>query len=407
MPDRDSRARRRLGEPPDTGGTAGPGRAPEPREASEAIHCLEPAALERFLQRRRANPQFTLELNLAENLVEVLRKANEFVPSSAGSILLDDPRRKRRDRPANHLTFIAAFGEKSEGLVGREIRADRGIAGHVYTTGCTYATGDAARDRHFYGAFDEEIEYTTRTLVAIPIRIEQEVCGVLELINRQDRSGFDDQDLNLLEIFADYISISIQNVLDGRQAQEIAKRDNLTGLYNDRYLHIALTQAVQECQEEGRDLSVLFLDLDFFKRVNDTHGHLAGSQVLHEVGEILQERTVPAGAFPARYGGDEFVLVAPGLDLTAAVDLAEEVRTSILESTFCQGAGEIQREPLHLKGLTCSVGVSTLRRHLADDSGVESAKSTLLRLADAAMYVAKETGRNRTAVAGEPVRRRS
>ncbi|MFP3940203.1 MAG: GAF domain-containing protein, partial [Thermoanaerobaculia bacterium] len=216
----------------------------DPQAAVEAIYCLEPPALERFLQRRRANPQFTLELNLAENLVEVLRKANEFVPSAAGSILLDDPRSKRQNRPANRLTFIAAFGEKSEGLVGREIRADRGIAGHVYTTGCAYATGDAARDSHFYGVFDREIEYTTRTLVAIPIRIEQEVCGVLELINRQDRPGYDEQDLNLLEIFADYISISIQNVLDGRQAQEIAKRDNLTGLYNDRYLHIALTQAV-------------------------------------------------------------------------------------------------------------------------------------------------------------------
>lgn len=385
---------------------ARPGRPPDSRAAIEAIHCLEPPALERFLQRRRANPQFTLELNLAENLVEVLRKANQFVPSLAGSILLDDPRRKRQDRPTNRLTFIAAFGEKSEGLVGREIPAERGIAGHVYTTGCAYATGDAARDSHFYGAFDQEIEYTTRTLVAIPIRIEQEVCGVLELINRQDRPGYDDQDLNLLEIFADYISISIQNVLDGRQAQEIAKRDNLTGLYNDRYLHIALTQAVEECQAEERDLSVLFLDLDFFKRVNDTHGHLAGSQVLHDVGEILQERTAAQGAFPARYGGDEFVLVAPGLDLGDAVDLAEDVRTTILESTFCQGAGEIQREPLHLKGLTCSVGVSTLRRHLEDDIGTESAKSTLLRLADAAMYVAKETGRNRTAVAGEPVRRR-
>jgi diguanylate cyclase (GGDEF)-like protein len=364
-------------------------------------------ALERFLQRRRVNPYFTLELNLAENLVEVLRKANQFVPSSAGSILLDDPGFKRKDRPENQLTFIAAFGEKSEGLVGRETRADRGIAGHVYSTGVAYRTSDAALDRHFDSAFDEETEYTTRTLVAIPIRIEQEVCGVLELINRADRGGYSERDLNLLEIFADYISISIQNVLDGRQAQEIAKRDNLTGLFNDRYLHIALTQAIDTAQRDGSDLAVLFLDLDFFKRVNDTHGHLAGSQVLQEVGEILADSVEGSGAFAARYGGDEFVLVSPDLGLPDAVDLAEEVRTTILESTFCSRPGEIQREPLHLKGLTCSVGVSTLRRHLAEESDAEGAKSMLLRLADAAMYVAKETGRNRTAVAGEPVRRRT
>ena len=394
---------------PDAAPAAGPapggsrGRSDEPELE---LHCLEPASLERFLQRRRVNPHLTLELNLTENLAEVLRKANQFVPSAAGSILLDDPSQKDKDRQANRLTFIAAFGDKSEGLLGREIDADRGIAGHVYSTGRAYATGDAAADRHFDGAFDEETEYKTQTLIAIPIRIEQEVCGVLELINRADRGGYRERDVKLLEIFADYISISIQNVLDGRQAQEIAKRDNLTGLFNDRYLHIALTQAIQECQEEGGDLAVLFLDLDFFKRVNDTHGHLAGSQVLHEVGEVLRTTAERCGAFCARYGGDEFVLVGPRLALETAVDLAEEVRTTILETTFCSRPGSIQSEPLHLKGQTCSVGVATLHRHLADERTAEGAKSTLLRLADSAMYVAKETGRNRTAVAGEPIRRR-
>jgi diguanylate cyclase (GGDEF)-like protein len=403
MVEPESLARQQLREDREPGGV-------EPRAGGAggdlAFHCLEPASLERFLQRRRANPQLALELNLAENLVEILRKANQFVPSAAGSILLDDPAQKRRDRPENRLTFIAAFGDKSPGLVGREIRADHGIAGHVYSTGAAYATADAAADRHFYGVFDAEIEYTTRTLVAIPVRIEQEVCGVLELINRQGRAGYGERDLNLLEIFADYISISIQNVLDGRQAQEIAKRDNLTGLFNDRYLHIALTQAIERCRRARHDLAVLFLDLDFFKRVNDTHGHLAGSQVLQEVGAILAERVTRHGAFSARYGGDEFVLVAPRLGLEGAVDLAEDVRTAVLETTYCARPGEIQREPLHLKGLTCSVGVATLERHLADEVTAEGAKGMLLRLADAAMYVAKETGRNRTAVAGEPIRRR-
>lgn len=403
MSDSKSLARRAPGadeEPPGLSGLA--------RASADDIelHCVDPSALERFLQRRRANPPLSLELNLAENLMEVLRKANEFVPSDAGSILLDDPIRKKERRHENVLTFIAVFGEKSAGLIGRTIDAECGIAGHVYATGKAYVTPDTARDNHFYSALDRETDYKTETLVAIPVRIEQEVCGVLELINRRDRRGYTANDLDLLKIFAGYISISIQNVLDGRQAQEIAKRDNLTGLFNDRFLHIALTRAIEECQTEGDDLSVLFLDLDFFKRVNDTHGHLAGSQVLQEVGTILRARTQAAASFCARYGGDEFVLVAPGMALERAVDLAEDVRTAILESTFCSRPGEIQREALHLKGLTCSIGVATLHRHLAEDSSSEIAKSTLLRLADAAMYVAKETGRNRTAVAGEPIRRR-
>jgi diguanylate cyclase (GGDEF)-like protein len=285
--------------------------------------------------------------------------------------------------------------------------ADRGIAGRVYLTGQAYSTSSAPDDRFFYGAVDESTQYRTEALIAIPVRIEAEVCGVLELINRRDAPSYTQEDLNLLEIFAGYISISIQNVLDGRQAQEIAKRDNLTGLFNDRYLHILLAETIRTCLETDQDLSVLFLDLDYFKHVNDSHGHLAGSQVLREVGQLLRRQVVRRGGIPARYGGDEFVLMLPGFDLDAAIDLAEEIRTEVVETSFCSAPGEIQPEPLRLKGITCSIGVATLKQHLSVDLSLEASKSTLLRLADAAMYVAKETGRNRTALAGQPVRRRT
>jgi len=368
------------------------------------LQSLDPQELERFLDRRRAT--LSPELSLTENLLEVLRKANEFVPSSAGSILLDDPRRKFRERNRNSLTFIAAFGEKAGELLGQKIPADSGIAGRAYLTGKAYSTADARRDPYFFATVDEDTSFTTQSVIAIPVRIESEVCGVLELINRHDRAGFSESDLNLLEIFAGYISISIQNVLDGRQAQEIARRDNLTGLFNDRYLHVALRRQIQECRLNDEDLAILFLDLDFFKRVNDTHGHLAGSQVLREVGGLLAEHVDEVEGIAARYGGDEFVLVLAGLDLDSAVDLAENVRAAINHTMFCEDEGDIQPEPLHLSGLTCSIGVATMRRHVTDELAEEACRSSLLRLADAAMYVAKETGRNRTAVAGEPVRRR-
>jgi diguanylate cyclase (GGDEF)-like protein len=368
--------------------------------------CLDPLRLERFLERRRAHPTFPLELSLAENLMEVLRRANSFVPSAAGSILLDNPAVKQPERRRNSLTFIAAFGDKAAGLLGETVPADQGIAGRVYLTGETYLTSDAPTDRFFYGKLDHQISYQTQSLIAIPIRIEQDVCGVLELINRRQAPCFSREDRNLLEIFAGYISISIQNVLDARQAQEIAKRDNLTGLYNDRYLHVALSEEIKHCREEEQDLALLFLDLDYFKRVNDTHGHLAGSQVLREVGHILRRRAAARSGIPARYGGDEFVLLLPRCDLDQAIDVAEEIRSTLVETTFSSKPGEIQQEPLNLKGVTCSVGIATVRRHLTDDMSLADSKSSLLRLADTAMYVAKESGRNRTAIAGQLVRRR-
>ncbi len=368
------------------------------------FHCLELPRLERFLERRRASPIF-LEMNLSEVLVAILRKANEFVPSEAGSILLDNPKKKLPDRHRNSLTFIATFGEKAERLVGQTVSADQGVGGHVYITGKSYRTVDLQEDEFFNRDFADAHDYRPDSLVAIPIRIEQEVCGVLELINRREAGDYRQQDINLLEIFAGYISVSIQNVLDGRLAQEIAKRDNLTGLYNDRYLHIALSRAIEDCREEQVDLSLLFLDLDYFKRVNDSHGHLAGSQVLREVGQLLQGMSQGAGALAARYGGDEFVIAAPGLDLEEAIDLAEEMRQAVVSTTFCEQPGEVQPDVLRLTGQTCSIGIASLNRHASSEQSTDRCKSTLLRLSDAAMYVAKETGRNRTAVSAELVQR--
>ncbi len=377
----------------------GPGESDAFHPRMVDVHCLDPHELERFLLRRRATPNLPPQMSLAENLVEILRKANAFVPSSAGSILLDNPTNKLPERRQNELFFIAAFGHNSDDLLGRAIPADSGIAGHVYTTGHSYFSADVSRDPRFYAGVDEAIQYRTESLVAIPIRIEKEVCGVLELLNRQGAADYSARDLDLLEIFASYISVSIQNVLDARYAQEIAKRDNLTGLYNDRYLHLGLSRAIADSRQRGSDLAVLFMDLDFFKRVNDTHGHLAGSQVLREVGRELADTVGYPEGLIARYGGDEFVLAIGDTGLDEAVGLAERIRLRISQRVFCDGPGDIHSEALHLRGITCSVGIATLHRHVAPEVPLSEAKSSLLRHADTAMYIAKETGRDRIQVA--------
>ncbi len=361
------------------------------------IQCLSPGRLEQFLERRRRDFDDTLaaESSLAENLVEILRRANEFVPSDAGSILLDDPTVKVADRSENKLTFLAAFGDKVEDLAGREIGASKGIAGRVYLTGEPYRADEASTDRFFHDKIDEAIEFKTRALVAVPIRLGDEVCGVLELIRERP---YTETEANLLHIFAGYLSVSIQNVLDTRHALKIAKRDGLTGLFNDRYLHIAIADLLDECDAQNSDLNVMFLDLDYFKSVNDRHGHLAGSQVLNEVGELLEEASQGRGAVPCRYGGDEFVVLLPHAELASTEVLGEEVRTMIGQMVFCDKPGKIQRDPLHLTGLSASIGIASWRQHLKGKTA-EQARTALLHIADAAMYIAKESGRNKVVVA--------
>ena len=196
-----------------------------------------------------------------------------------------------------------------------------GIVGHVYASGVAYMTDDVVDDPFFYPTLDLTDGFQTKSALCVPMRIESSVCGVLELVNRTGPGGFREKDRRLLEIFADYASISIQNLLDARRAYEVAKRDGLTGLYNDRYLHLRLTQELSRISRDGGDCCIVFLDLDNLKAVNDRHGHLAGSQVLREVGYMLRRTVTDERATLTRYGGDEFVLILPGHNLQEGLEV--------------------------------------------------------------------------------------
>src|ERR1051326_683902 len=276
------------------------------------FHSLEIPQLERFLERQRAGlslrgDAFDLDLVLRQ----ILQKAYEFVPSESGSMLLDDPYRKVASRRDNELVFIATFGEASSNLIGQRLSAKHGIVGRVYQAGTPYRSADVETDEFFYPNIDEEIGHKTHSIVAVPIYIGKHVCGVLELINRLDGKTFTQRDMTLLEIFAGYTSFMLQNALDAKRAHELAKRDDLTGLFNDRWFNVRLTEALTEARVSGKEAVLIFLDLDRFKVVNDCHGHLAGSQVLREVGFLLKRVVNHDKATVARYGGDEFVMTLP------------------------------------------------------------------------------------------------
>ncbi len=368
-----------------------------------SVYTLDNRRLENFLERHKAYYAYSGEIEIDRFLREVLQKANEFVPSAAGSILLDDPITKNNDdRLENDLVFIATFGADGDERLARRINARIGIAGHVYTTGVGYMTEDVVDDPYFYPTY-EAPSFQTKSVLCVPIRIEAAVCGVLELVNRVGPGGFREKDRRLLEIFGDYASISIQNLLDARRAYEVAKRDGLTGLYNERYLHLRLTQELSRISRDGGDLCVIFLDLDNLKSVNDRHGHLAGSQVLREVGYVLKRTVTDERATLTRYGGDEFVLILPGDSIEMGMEIAERIREAIRSATFLSRPYGFNSPALSLQGtITASLGVSSVRTHATPATSVEQQKNELLRAADQALYQAKEGGKDRSAAAAAP-----
>ncbi|HVS62820.1 MAG TPA: GGDEF domain-containing protein [Thermoanaerobaculia bacterium] len=348
------------------------------------IHILSDDELSRLLDRhRKLGPSH--ERAPVDGLVEeILRVANQFVPSKSGSVLIDDPHLKVANRwkpEANELVVVARFGEGDGLAVGarREVADD--LVGHVYLSGeprCVSAEGGEGRSE-----------------ICVPILLGDSTCGVLELVEREGSGSYTATELELVQIFAGYISTSLQNLLDATRYRELAKRDDLTGLFNDRYFNERLSEEVERVDATGEDLCLIFLDLDHFKTVNDRHGHLVGSQTLREVGILLGRVATEAGATAARYGGDEFVVILEAADLAAGVRLANQIRDAISSAEFEIETAQGRQICLAAGSVTASLGVTSYRDlRFEPELEIHDRKKEFIRSADQAMYHAKARGKN-------------
>jgi diguanylate cyclase (GGDEF)-like protein len=221
-------------------------------------------------------------------------------------------------------------------------------------------------------------------LLALPLRGEAGIVGGIWVFS--DGRPFDEDEARRADLVAAQAELAFVNAERFLQAREKAFVDDVTDLYNARYLLAALDREVNRAERAGLELSVLFLDLDRFKNVNDQHGHLVGSRVLREFGQLLYNsvRTIDT---VARYGGDEFCVILVDTEAAGAWNVAERIRQSTEMFRFGAENG------LSLE-LTVSVGVSTFPR----DGGT---RESLLDQADKAMYLGKSRGRNKVCSASD------
>ena len=319
----------------------------------------------------------TSSLQLDQVLRTIMEKIDEFLRPDTWSLLLVDEVKQE-------LYFELAIGKGTQALKDVRIKMGQGIAGWVAQKDEAVIVSDVSQDTRFFSKVDEKTKMETRSIVAVPVRYRDHCLGVIELINCVGPDGFHQRDLALLEALADFAAIALENARHVKRIHELTITDDCTSLFNARHMEFVLETEIYRSQRYGFEFSVVFIDLDHFKKVNDTHGHLIGSKLLAEVGQVVKTACRRID-FAFRYGGDEFVIVLPQSSRENAFVVARRLHKLIGETTWLAAEG------LNVR-FTASVGVATY-------PGDAKTKVELLHLADEAMYMIKNTTRDGVAAA--------
>ena len=357
------------------------------RESRDRARAEKPATPEEIQELRRKVQQLTVfhevgkaltsSLRLDHILKTIMQNVGTLVRPDTWSLLLVDDEKKE-------LYFEIAVGANASKLKDVRLKIGQGLAGWSALHGKAVVVPDVDKDSRFCPEVDAVTSVQTRSVVCVPIKSKERVLGVIELVNCLGKGRMEERDIALLQAMADYAAIAIENARQLERIHELTLTDDCTTLYNARHLNAVLDAEISRSARYGYEFSLLFMDLDKFKEVNDTHGHLIGSKLLYEIGlRVKIHCRVIDYAF--RYGGDEFVVLLPQTNKENAFIVARRLHRLLGETVFFKDEG------LDIR-ITASIGLAAYPTDA-------KTKADLLRLADEAMYFVKNTSRNNVAAA--------
>ena len=312
-------------------------------------------------------------------LIDIVRGVNATLePQKIAEVIVD---RAATWVPAPCWAVVSAdlSGELSV-LADRGLTPDMGPAVYAIATWVMhrnqeFVTADLTRDPRVS-------DPAVGAVVAFPLSCRGRRVGALVALDRQPSTREPRMAASMLRavrILLEPASVALDNALLLKRAEALSVTDDLTHLYNSRYLNLVLRRETKRASRSGRPLSLLFIDLDGFKAVNDTHGHLFGSRALVEAAAVIRSSARETDVV-SRFGGDEFALVLPDTGAEGAFAVGERIRERIAAHKFLAE----DRLDLHL---TASVGVATL-------PDVAASSEELVQAADKAMYQVKDSGKN-------------
>ena len=317
-------------------------------------------------------------LDLDTLLKAILKSAMSFAGMPAGSVALYDTR-------SGLLTLRTHAGLSPE-FVAHEswVSMPGGLTDQLLRHDEILFIEDTKSAKYFNNplALHEGI----RSLICIPLITKNKIQGVLYLDDFAPRT-FDQGRMSLISLLASLAAMSIENARLHHETSQMAITDLLTGLYNRRYFEMVLPQELERARRYSVSVSILLIDADNFKKVNDTFGHPMGDRVLSTIGQTIKKalRTVD---FAFRYGGEEFMVILPEADIERAQKVAERIRRRVIADSRRVLRCDIT-EPV-----TVSIGISCYPRDAADGDA-------LVVIADHLLYQAKDAGKNRILIREE------
>src|SRR5713101_7947164 len=321
-------------------------------------------------------------LELQKILQTIMEKISDLLQPDTWSLLM-------LDEKTQELYFEIAIGAGADKLKDVRLKLGEGIAGWVAQRGEPVLVENVKEDPRFSNRFDEVTLTDTRSVVCVPIKGREKILGVIELVNFLGKGSFRKDDIPILKNLADYAAIALENARYVQRIHELTITDDCTSLYNARHLHFVLDAEIYRSTRYGYEFSVIFLDLDYFKQVNDTYGHLVGSRLLGMIGDVIKSHLRMID-YAFRYGGDEFVVLLPQTSKWNTLAVVKRIKDLLNARVF------FAEEGLNIK-VTGSFGVASFP---ADGR----TRKEILRMADEAMYLVKNTTRNNIALAGEGIR---
>lgn len=294
----------------------------------------------------------TSNLKLDSLLRSIMAKMEEFFGPEHWSLLMVD-------EETGELYYALSTGLDESMLGDLRLKPGEGIAGYVAATGNPLVVADISADPDWSRYAKAHPELNLRSIACLPIRHGDRTLGALQL-NNSKLDLLPESSIAFLRVLCDYAAIALENARRVKLIHHLSITDDCTGLFNARHLYTLLEQEISDHVSKSAfrvvpimkpHFSLLFLDLDYFKRVNDRHGHLVGSRLLAEVGNLLKRLLGPDHA-AFRYGGDEFVTILRGLDKPAAIELSRRVLEQLSQTRFLTGEG------LSLS-ITASLGLAT------------------------------------------------